>query len=134
MGDRAYVRLTCRQADVGRFEQIGFVEDCTEGELAVSMLDEEANYAHYTELIELAKENIVFCGWHDVGGDYDGAMFASGGDGQYHEALLTSHESLPLVRVKPDGAIVEDDLDRVREYYSALACAKRALGLRGDEP
>ena len=134
MGDRAYVRLTCRQEDAGRFERIGFVEDCTEGEFAISMVDEEANYAHYSELIELAKENVVFCGWHDAGGDYDGAMFASGGDGQYHEALSTSHESLPLVRVKPDGAIVEGDLDRVRDYYSALACARKALGMKEDVP
>ncbi|MCZ2156670.1 MAG: hypothetical protein LC114_22670 [Bryobacterales bacterium] len=134
MGDRAYVRLTCRQADAGRFEQIGFVEDCAEGEMAVSMVDEEANYAHYSELIGLAKENVVFCGWHDAGGDYDGAMFASGGDGQYHEALSTSHESLPLVRVKPDGAIVEADMDHMREYYSALACARKTLGMKEDVP
>jgi hypothetical protein len=134
MGDRAYVRLTCRQEDAGRFEQIGFVEDRTEGELAVSMVDEEANYAHYSELTELAKAHVVFCGWHDAGGDYDGAMFASGGDGQYHEALSTSHESLPLVRVKPDGSIAEGDLDRVRDFYSALVGAKKALGLKEDEP
>lgn len=134
MGDRAYVRLTCRQEDAGRFEQIGFVEDCTESEFAISMVDEEANYAHYSELIELAKENVVFCGWHDAGGDYDGAMFASCGDGQYHEVLSTSHALLPLVRVKPDASIAEGDLDDVREYYSARACAKKALGLKEDEP
>jgi len=134
MGDRAYVRLTCRQEDAGRFEQIGFVEDCTEGELAVSMVDEEANYAHYSELTELAKASVVFCGWHDAGGGYDGAMFASGGDGQYYDVLSTSQESLPLLRVNSEGAILEGDLDGVREYYSALACARKALGLKEDEP
>lgn len=134
MGDRAYIRLTCRREDAGRFEQIGFVEDCIEGEFATSMVDEEANYAHYSELTELAKANVVFCGWHDAGGGYDGAMFASGGDGQYCDVLSTSQESLPLVRVNPDGAIVEGDLDRVREYYSALACARKTLGMKEDVP
>ena len=134
MGDRAYVRLTCRREDADRFEQLGFVEDDTEGRLAVSMVDDEANYAHYAKLIELAKKNIVFFGWHDAGGEYDGSMFASAGDGMYHEALSTSHESLPLVRVRPDGSVAENDLDRVRDYYVALKFARAALELKEDEP
>ena len=50
MGDRAYVRITCRREDAERFGQLGFVEDSAEGDIAVSMVDEEANYAHYFEL------------------------------------------------------------------------------------
>jgi hypothetical protein len=133
MGDRAYVRLTCRQKDADLFGQLGFVEDDAEGKLAVSMVDDEANYAHYTELIELAKKNIVFFGWHDAGGEYDGSMFASAGDGKYHEVLSTPHESLPLARVRQDGSIAEGDLDRVREYYAALNLAKAALKLKEDK-
>ena len=67
MGDRAYVRLTCRREDSECFAQLGFVEDEAEGDIAMSMVDSEANYAHYYALIELAEKGAVFCGWHDAG-------------------------------------------------------------------
>ncbi len=105
MGDRAYVRITCRREDVGRFEEIGFVEDDAESDVA------------------------VFFGWHDAGFEYDGSMFASDGSGEYREVLSTPNESLALVRVMPDGTIAERDLDCVREYYSALAVARADLGI-----
>ncbi len=134
MGDRAYVRVTCRREDVERFAALGFVEDDSEGDTAVSMVDDEANYAHYSALTTLAKAGVVFFGWHDPGCEYDGSMFASDGMGEYHEALSTPNESLALVRVNPDGSVPEGDLDRVREYYAALARARTALGLEEDGP
>jgi hypothetical protein len=51
MGDRAYVRITCRLEDAARFEQLGFVEEeGAENGRAVAMVDEAANYAHYSAL------------------------------------------------------------------------------------
>lgn len=129
MGDRAYVRITCRREDAERFEQLGFVEDDSESDIAVSMVDDEANYAHYSALTALAKAGIVFFGWHDAGSEYDGSMFASDGAGEYHEVLSTPNEPLALVRAKPDGTIADGDLDRARKYYAALAVARAELGI-----
>jgi hypothetical protein len=129
MGDRAYVRITCRREDAERFEEIGFVEDDAESDVAVSMVDNEANYADYSALTALAKAGIVSFGWHDAGCEYDGSMFASDGSGEYREVLSTPNESIALVRVKADGTIAERDLDRVREYYAALAVARAELGI-----
>ncbi len=129
MGDRAYVRVTCRREDAERFQQLGFVEDDCEGGIAVSMVNDEANYTHYSKLTALAKAGIVFFGWHDEAGEYDGSMFASDGTGEYHEVLSTPNEPLALARVKPDGSIAEGDLDRVREYYAALTVARVGLGI-----
>ncbi len=70
MGDRAYVRITCRREDVDRFEQLGFVEDDAESDIAMSMVDSEANYAHYSALTALAKTGTVFFGWHEAGCEY----------------------------------------------------------------
>lgn len=129
MGDRAYVHITCRREDAEHFGQLGFVEDGTEGDIAVSMVGDEANYAHYSALTRLAKAGIVFFGWHDAGCEYDGSMFASDGTGEYREVLSTPNESVALVRVTPDGSIAEGDLDRVRQYYAALAAARAELGI-----
>jgi hypothetical protein len=134
MGDRAYVRITCRREDAERFQQLGFVEDDSESDIAVSMVDDEANYAHYSALTALAKAGIVFFGWHDAGGEYDGSMFASDGTGEYHDVLSTPNEPLVLARVKPDGSIAEGDLDRARRYYAALAVARAELGIVEAEP
>jgi hypothetical protein len=133
MGDRAYVRITCRREEAERFQQLGFVEDDSESDMAVSMVDDEANYAHYSALTALAKAGIVFFGWHDAGGEYDGSMFASDGRGDYHEVLSTANEPLALARVRPDGAIAEGDLDRIRKYYAALAVARAELGIAEAE-
>jgi hypothetical protein len=129
MGDRAYVRISCRREDAERFEEIGFVEDDAESDIAVSMVDDEANYAHYSALTALAKAGIVFFGWHDAGCEYDASMFASDGTGEYREVVSTQNESLALVRVKPDGTIAERDLECVRGYYAALAVARAELGI-----
>jgi len=71
MGDRVYMRITCRREDAPHFEKLGFVEDETESDTAISMVDEEANYGHWQPLQEPAKAGIPFFGWHDPGGEYD---------------------------------------------------------------
>jgi len=128
MGDGACVRVTCRREDAERFQQLGFVEDEAESDIAVSMVDDEANHAHYSAMTALAKAGVVFCGWHDAGGEYDGSMFASDGTGKYHEVLPTANEALALAHVRPDGIIAEGDLDRVRKVLRGAR--RRASGAR----
>jgi hypothetical protein len=130
MGDRAYVRITCRREDAARFEQLGFVdEETAKNGCAVAMVEEAANYAHYSTLTEVAKDRIVFFGWHDPGCEYDGSMFASDGAGEYCEMLSKPRESLALVRIRPDDHIADSDLDRARKHYAALSKARAELGL-----
>lgn len=134
MGDRVYVRITCRRADAEQFRELGFVDDAIEGVTTVSMVDDEANYAHHAALIARAQAGVVFFGWHEAGCEYDPALFVSDGAGEYREVLSTPSESLALVRVYPDGTLVKGDLDRVRDYYSALTLARAVLGLAEAGP
>lgn len=133
MGDRAYVRITCRRADAEQFWELGFVEDDIESDEAVSMFDDEANYAHHVALTALAQAGVVFFGWHEAGCEYDPALFVSDGSGKYREVLSTPSELLALVRVSSDGIIAEEDLNRARDFYSALKIARAVLGLEEAE-
>jgi hypothetical protein len=128
MGDRAYVRITCRRVDAPRFEKLGFVEDETEGEIAISMVDAEANYGHWEPLQELAKAGVPFFGWHDAGGEYDGCLLASDG-AEYTDALSTTHEARPVAPVNADGSIDPERLNEAKRYYEVLAKARAALAV-----
>ena len=128
MGDRVYMRITCRREDAPHFEKLGFVEDETEGEIAISMVDAESNYGHWEPLQELAKAGVPFFGWHDAGGEYDGCVLASDGT-EYADALCTTHESRPLAPVNADGSIDSDRLNEAKRYYEVLARARSALAI-----
>ena len=104
MGDRVYMRITCRREDAPHFENLGFVEDESESEIAVSMVDDEANCGHSQPLRELAGGGVPFFGWHDAGGEYDASVLASDG-AEYAEALCTAQEPRPLAPVNADGSI-----------------------------
>jgi hypothetical protein len=133
MGDRAYMRIACRREDAPHFHKLGFVEDEPESEIAISMVDEEANYGHWQPLQELAKAGVPFFGWHDAGGEYDGCILASDGT-EYADALCTTHECRPLVPVNSDGRIDAQALDGVKRYYAVLAKARAALAIREEAP
>jgi hypothetical protein len=133
MRDRVYMRITCRREDAPRFEKLGFVEDETEGEVATSMVDAEANYGHWEPLQELAKAGVPFFGWHDAGGEYDGCVLASDGM-EYADALCTTHEPRPLAPVNADGSIDSDLLNEAKRYYEVLARARAALGFPEEAP
>ena len=128
MGDRVYMRITCRREDAQHFEKLGFVEDETEGEMAISMVDAEANYGHWEPLQELAKAGVPFFGWHDPGGEYDGCVLAADGT-ECADALCTTHESRPLAPVNADGSIDSDRLNDAKRYYDVLARARSALAI-----
>lgn len=131
MGDRVYMRITCRREDAAHFEKMGFLEDEAESEIALSMVDDEANYGHSQPLRELARGGVPFFGWHDAGGEYDASVLASDG-GEYAEALCTAHEPRPLAPVNAHGSIDADGLREAIRYYEVLTRARRALGIQEE--
>ena len=87
MGDRCYLEITLRRADIDRF---GKHLDAAQGEEWWDHLDAEANqpgivtasvyeanYAWYDERCAAAKDGIEFHGWHSEGGEYGPYEFVS---------------------------------------------------------
>jgi hypothetical protein len=130
MGDRAYVEVTCREADVSLFEREGFLEEFRPGlpSGVVAMVDAEAPDGNTTALNSLAGQGILFRGWHDAGGAYDGSCFA-GFDGRLFEASRLNHSDLPCIEVHVDGTVDATQLERAREYLKAADAVARAFGL-----
>ena len=136
MGDRAYVEIVCREEDEPLFEAIGFMQEFRHAlpVNVLTMVDAEASDGNSTELQALAEKDIVFRGWHDAGGAYDGACFASVG-GKYHEVPRLNHSDLPCVEVHVDGTIDGDQLLAACGYLKASEKAGEMLGFPdGIEP
>ena len=89
MGDRAYVELVCREEDEPLFEAFGFMQEFRHALPAnvVTMVDAESSEGATTELQALAEKGIVFRGWHDAGGSYDGLLR------QHRRTVLPSPEA-----------------------------------------
>src|SRR4029077_5277209 len=106
MGDRAYVEIVCREEDEPLFEALGFMQEFRHAlpDNVVTMVDAEASEGATTERQALAEKGIVFRGWHDAGGSYDGACFASAG-GKYHEAPRLHHRGLACVEVHAERRV-----------------------------
>lgn len=136
MGDRAYVEIVCREEDEPLFEAIGFMEEFRHGlpVNVVTLVDAEASEGNSSELQALAEKGIVFRGWHDADGSYDGACFASVG-GQFHEVPRLNHSDLPCIEVHIDGTTDAEQLLAACEYLKASERAGEALGFpAGIEP
>jgi hypothetical protein len=134
MGDRAYVELTCREADAALFERAGFLEEfrCGLPSGLVTMVDVEAPDGNITALQDLASKGIVFRGWHDAGGGYDGACFA-GFEGRFLEVPRLNHSDLPCIEVHVDGTVDAGQLDNASKYLRAADAVARAFGLPSGE-
>ena len=130
MGDRAYVEVVCREEDEPLFETLGFMQEFRHALPAnvVTMVDAEASEGATNELQALAEKGIVFRGWHDAGGSYDGACLASAG-GKYHEAPRLNHSDLPCIEVHVDGTVDADQLLVASEYLKASDRVGEMLGL-----
>lgn len=135
MGDRAYVELTCREADAALFERAGFLEEfrCGLPSGLVTMVEVEAPDGNITALQDLASKGILFRGWHDAGGGYDGACFA-GFEGRFFEVPRLNHSDLPCIEVHVGGTVDAGQLDSAGEYLRAADAVARALGLPSGEP
>ena len=135
MGDRAYVELTCREADAALFEREGFLQEFKPGlppDLVI-MVDAEAPDGNIAVLQDLAGKGIVFRGWHDAGGSYDGACFAGFG-GRFFEVPRLNHSDLPCIEVHVDGTVDADQLESAGAYLRAADAVARTFGLPSGEP
>jgi hypothetical protein len=129
MGDRAYVEIVCGEEDEPLFETLGFMQEFRHALPAnvVTMVDAEASEGATTELQALAERGVVFRGWHDAGGSYDGACFASVG-GKYREVPRLNHSYLPCIEVHVDGTVDADQLLAASEYLKVSDRVGEALG------
>lgn len=120
MGDRAYVEIVCREENAPLFEAIGFMEEFRRGPAnVVTLVDAEASDGNSSELQVLAEKGIVFRGWHDAGGTYDGTCLASAG-GKFYEVPRLNHSDLPCIEVNVDGTVDADQRLAACEYLRAL--------------
>lgn len=128
MGDRCYMRLNIARKDLPVFEDIGFMdaEGCNSG-ASITVEDPEANYAHYTELENLAMNGVVFEGYHGQGGEYEAAVVAS--DGAEYAEANTIDSKHPAVSIGPDGNVMNEQLNIATNYWRVYARAREKLDL-----
>jgi len=129
MGDRTYVEIVCREEHEPLFEALGFMQEFRHASPSnvVTMVDAESSEGATTELQTLAEKGIVFRGWHDAGGSYDGACFASV-DGQFYQVPRLNHSDLPCIEVHVDGTVDADQLLAASEFLKASDRAGESLG------
>ena len=130
MSDRCYLSVTVEAARLDEFKKIVFgggdVEVEESSDLAVTLIDYEANYALYDELVTAAAEGIRFHGYHADGGEYGPGYFFSKG-GLYHEWEISKSNNGFCVVVGDDGTIPQDEQEKLRMFVLALADAARRL-------
>ncbi len=125
MGDRCYMRVYCLRKDSPLFEQLGFTLDGSVGlqdgklnhnldddevSAVVSLVDEEANYAHSGDM----PKGVPYYGFHGAGGDYGSCEFAR--LSEENETVGCTHNGGPAVEVDDDGNPKQPQLERVRNY------------------
>lgn len=127
MGDRCYMKVVCRKLDVGKFEELGFVEDLAAEGLpgCVDMHMEEANYALDGQM----PTDVVYFGSHSEGGCYPGARFACLGRGKLVEHPTIDGNLVAVVSSDPKrwGEVSEQDVHNARNVLRAERAAKRLL-------
>ena len=133
MGDRCAAYVTCRQADVPKFKEEGFDEDCDEGDGLVHLCNEEANFGGTEALTALAKHGLAFFGHHEAGGNYGPCVFASDGK-KYAEAISSEVGGEPVARVGEDGQVNAADVHQAARYFGTLARAKALLFPASSSP
>ena len=129
------MELTCREADAALFGREGFLQEFKPGlppDLVI-MVDAEAPDGNIAVLQDLAGKGIVFRGWHDAGGSYDGACFAGFG-GRFFEVPRLNHSDLPRIEVHEDCTVDADQLESAGAYLRAADAAARTFGLPSGEP
>jgi len=141
MSDRCYSTLICAKSDASVFEKMGYtIEDAqalsVDGDDipgAVVMISEEAANGKYDDLTALVGSPFVVCNGCCPGSFGDHLIASNGTQWRYCEAL---HESnYPAVRVDPNGAVQQSELDDARKYWAvyedALAIIKRTAAKNG---
>lgn len=114
MGDRCYMTVTCRRADMGLFEELGFVPDDDSNSPVVEMTDEEANYGHANDL----PTTVPFFAQHGAGGNYGPYLFACDG------------RELVEVPGSEHGFAIEWDYHEGEPTAKSVAAIRRYLALK----
>lgn len=124
MGDRCYMKLTCRRQDLPRFEPLGFVVDheADPNSPLVELMDEEANYAHHGDL----PRDVPFLAEHGPGGNSGNGRVAC--DGQRYADVEAGHDGGFVIAwtrstSKPNAA----SLRAVRDYLAVEQAVQRAF-------
>ena len=134
MGDRCYLEITLRRADLDRFGQH---LDAAPGEEWWDHLDEEANqpgivtasvyeanYAWYDERCAAAKDGIDFHGWHAEGGEYGPYAFVS--FRAEHLEAERNHDGELVIAVDENLKPITG-MAHLRKYVRTLKKVKAAL-------
>ena len=131
MGDRCYVEVIARKEDKQAFEEIGFIVQEEPNEThghpqLVKLVDEEANWAHYDDLMALASKGIVFYGNHGAGCNYPSGEFAS--NGKRYAQVITA-DGQPVVPIDSQGRPSKAAVANAKRYLSVLRATREILGL-----
>jgi hypothetical protein len=124
MSDRCYSSGYCRKQDLPRFTAVGYTEeeDGSSAELGIRIVDDQANYASYSDLAALATEGIPFVMSHDAGGEYPSGVNASDG---IKFADCTAIDGDPVVTMDETGAL--HGLESATEFWVIYAAARKLI-------
>lgn len=126
MGDRCYLKLRVRRADVERAcKVVGVRPEGEDGWL----VDEECNYSALEQRQELAKAGVPFYGWHGPGDSYGAHVFSAAGGVMAEAATI---EGDVAVRLDEHLKALQSDVQEARQYFKLLECAR--LVIDGDWP
>ena len=124
MGDRCYLEMTLRRADLDRFaphvdakpgeEWWDHLDDHPETPGLVNVSVYEANYGWLDERQEAAKAGIAFTGTHGEGGCYGAYAFVAV-DGEMNEAPL-NHDGHLIIAVDDDLTPLDGEEDGLRAF------------------
>ena len=135
MGDRCYLEMTLRRADLPRFapcvdarpdETWWDDEDETDSPDLLSVRVYEANHAWYDVREEAAGAGIPFFGEHGEGCEYAGCAFASLGGEQIE--VYTDRDSMICIQID-EGMQMLTDLGHVRAYLEKLRAVRELFGI-----
>lgn len=119
MGDRCYMRLTCRPCDKAEFEKLGF-EVHSETATECEMVDESANWGHSGDM----PTGIPYFGERGHGDQYDSAEFACY-DGQYFQAYTDNDGDLIVTWDERKNRPWVPDVANMRHYLKVREQARK---------
>ena len=139
MGDRCYLQMTLRRADLPRFAHCVHArpdetwwddEDELDNKDLISVRIYEANYAWYDQREEAAAAGIPFFGAHGEGGEYAGCAFASL-DGEQIEVYV-DRDGMICVQIDERTQLLTD-LGYIQDYLEKLRAVKELFGMPAAE-
>ncbi len=139
MGDRCYVRVTFRESDTPKVNEIlgggenPFDELEDDGRPGVVVgIAFEANYGWVEEMLLLARAGVPFQVYNGAGSEYGDGLGVSTGDGKIVEAGADMNGYI-IARIDPKtGDPVPDDLQAARAFIAAEKKVGELFGAAGS--